>query len=531
MSKFTDIEFRVFVEGLRGGDVMSPPDPMVIMKESRQGSWMELGRTEKAKDKREHSFEQSLFASLAFGSIQKVKFDVYDCDHDKPNELLGTTNELNLATLVRKSHMSLPLFDSSNKQLKSTLTFDAEEVSDDKRVMTWTVSGKDLPGKDKFGMASDTKVFFKRQSGDSGQMVTVHTLPVCDTSKGSKGKNPTWPQEEVKLDTLFKGNDYTSLQVEVYDEDQGNDDDYMCEGSFNLNSLNKGGKHTFELDLTDKQSKKPKKAGMLMFEYEIRQTYGWTQYVKAGTEIQVLFFVDFTQSNGDDIRAPDSLHFDSPKNAYLRAAEGVYRAVQPYDSDGRVAAFGYGAKLPGAKQMTPVFNLDYEAKFPEVEGFSGFRKAYSKARDNVRFYGPTLGQPICQMAMNLAAEREMYPTTRKYTIAVILTDGGFTDIGEMTKEIIQSSKIPLSYIIVGVGSGDGDSGWSAMEFLDGDAQPLVDPSNSNNKSERDIVQFVEFEKFNGDSYALASEVLGEIPEQMETYFQNRALVPGQGISK
>jgi hypothetical protein len=55
----------------------------------------------------------------------------------------------------------------------------------------------------------------------------------------------------------------------------------------------------------------------------------------------------------------------------------------------------------------------------------------------------------------------------------------------------QSSKCPLSIIIVGIGSED----FADMHKLDSDTHPLV--SSNGVKAARDLVQFVEFKKFDG----------------------------------
>ena len=58
-----------------------------------------------------------------------------------------------------------------------------------------------------------------------------------------------------------------------------------------------------------------------------------------------------------------------------------------------------------------------------------------------------------------------------------------------------------------------------MEELDGDEQPLV--SSSGEKWERDIVQFVPYDKFKHNPKLLAEQVLEEIPAQVVGYYKNK----------
>ncbi|EGR32228.1 hypothetical protein IMG5_091760 [Ichthyophthirius multifiliis] len=61
-----------------------------------------------------------------------------------------------------------------------------------------------------------------------------------------------------------------------------------------------------------------------------------------------------------------------------------------------------------------------------------------------------------------------------------------------------------------------------MEELDGD-EGLVD--SYGRKAQRDLVQFVEFNKFQGSQYALANEVLKELPDQIVEYYLLKRIFP------
>ena len=71
---------------------------------------------------------------------------------------------------------------------------------------------------------------------------------------------------------------------------------------------------------------------------------------------------------------------------------------------------------------------------------------------------------------------------------LIITDGIITDLDATKQAVIRASVLPLSIIIVGVGSED----FSAMDELDSDDELL---SHHGRTAQRDIVQFVEMQKF------------------------------------
>ena len=76
-------------------------------------------------------------------------------------------------------------------------------------------------------------------------------------------------------------------------------------------------------------------------------------------------------------------------------------------------------------------------------------------------------------------------------------------------EIVRGSELPLSIIIVGVGSAN----FKSMEELDGDDVPLYSKKYGKQMA-ADIVQFVPFNDFKDDPHRLAKETLEEVPGQL-----------------
>ena len=78
---------------------------------------------------------------------------------------------------------------------------------------------------------------------------------------------------------------------------------------------------------------------------------------------------------------------------------------------------------------------------------------------------------------------------QQYFVLLIITDGEITDMDQTRQAIVDSSRLPMSIIIVGVGKAE----FKAMEVLDGDKGMLK--SLSGVAAARDIVQFVPFRDF------------------------------------
>ena len=79
---------------------------------------------------------------------------------------------------------------------------------------------------------------------------------------------------------------------------------------------------------------------------------------------------------------------------------------------------------------------------------------------------------------------------------------------------MRGSTLPLSIVIVGVGSDDFES----MDILDADEEPLYSMKYKKNMAS-DIVQFVPYRDFRNNPAQLARETLDEIPRQMLDFFR------------
>lgn len=108
---------------------------------------------------------------------------------------------------------------------------------------------------------------------------------------------------------------------------------------------------------------------------------------------------------------------------------------------------------------------------------------------------------------------------------MILTDGDITDKRETISAIVESSNLPLSIVIVGVGNHNFD----AMNDLDADEKPLLDEKTDTYCS-RDIVQFVPFNQFKSNPARLAEVTLAEIPRQVTEFMGKYRFVPNTRIA-
>ena len=127
---------------------------------------------------------------------------------------------------------------------------------------------------------------------------------------------------------------------------------------------------------------------------------------------------------------------------------------------------------------------------PVCQTIEGVVEAYKNTIVNVKLAGPTHFSSIISLVNDMTESVKITQANQKYTILLIITDGVINDMSKTVDEVVRGSSLPISIIIVGVGSAD----FKAMDELDADTVPLY--SKFYNKSmAADIVQFVPFREY------------------------------------
>ena len=155
-------------------------------------------------------------------------------------------------------------------------------------------------------------------------------------------------------------------------------------------------------------------------------------------------------------------------NEYLQAIQSVGNILQYYDSDKQIPVLGYGAHIPGHDNTSHCFALNGNIFDPEVDGLAGVVDAYKKAIKTVSLGGPTNFAPIMKTINEMTEDMQCSQKDQKYNILLIITDGLISDIEATVDQVVYGSDLPLSIIIVGVGSANFDN----MDRLDADEVPL-----------------------------------------------------------
>lgn len=185
-------------------------------------------------------------------------------------------------------------------------------------------------------------------------------------------------------------------------------------------------------------------------------------YMRGGCEMSFVVGIDFTSANGDPSKSDSYHHWDSTgqtSNQYEQIIRVAGEIIEKYDTDRRFPVFGFGAKARGPSGHLSAtqhwFPLDSSGD--SACGVSGILSAYRQVVPSLVFDGPCRLAPIIQYWTHLLNHSESHMCSQehlRYTILMLITCGGVSDMEETISAIVDASHCPLSIIIVGVGGAD-----------------------------------------------------------------------------
>ncbi|ELR58752.1 Copine-7, partial [Bos mutus] len=403
---------------------------------------------------------------------------------------------------------------------KSTITVIAEDISGNNGYVELSFRARKLDDKDLFSKSDPFLELYRINDDQSEQLVYRTEVVKNDLS-------PTWQPFKVSLSSLCSCEESRPLKGLVWDYDSRGKHDFIGEFSTTFEEMQKAfGEDQAQWDCVNSKYKQKKRnyknsGVVILADLKLYRVYSFLDYVMGGCQIHFTVAIDFTASNGDP-RNSCSLHYINPfqPNEYLQALVAVGEICQDYDSDKRLSALGFGARIPPKYEVSHDFAINFNPEDDECEGIQGVVEAYQNCLPRVQLYGPTNVAPIISKVARTAAAEERTREASQYYILLILTDGVVTDMADTREAIVRASHLPMSIIIVGVGNAD----FTDMQVLDGDDGVLRSPRGE--PALRDIVQFVPFRELKSASpTALAKSVLAEVPRQLVEYYSHKELPP------
>ena len=512
------VEISMSCTNLAKMDLFSQSDPFITLYQKEGKSYRKIGQTEVKKNNSNPKFEKIFQMQYHFEEEQLLKFVCEDYDRVGKNDFIGEC-QVRLGELASSGEqMEFELKHEGKTRGKIKLC--AEEISGLKSRIIFTIQCQKLDKMDFFGKSDP---FFEiRKIREDKHSVVVYKSEVIKNTL-----NPTFRTFEIGMFLLCSGDTNTPLKFDIFDWNQNSAPDTIGTFTTSLAEIERGREfHIINQEKQRKKGAKYKNSGIFQFlDIKTVPVHTFVEHLKGGLQIQLMVAIDYTGSNGNPADSR-SLHFiGAGDNEYMEAINSVGNILVPYDSDQKIPVFGFGAKLPpNYDKAHHFFNLNGQDN-PEVNGVEGIIAAYKQTLSVCRLSGPTKFGNILSYAKEMATNsREEY----SYIILLIITDGVIDDMTLSSDLIVESSVLPLSIVIVGVGGAD----FTNMHRLDADEIPLVH-SKTGVRMKNDIVQFVPMRevKANSKRFDLAKEVLAEVPGQVTSYMNSNHLEPRESVAR
>ena len=243
-------------------------------------------------------------------------------------------------------------------------------------------------------------------------------------------------------------------------------------------------------------------------------------YLRSGVQISLSIGIDFTGSNVY-YTEPNSLHYlNNGMNDYEKAISSCGDILSYYDKTQLFAVYGFGFNLKrDMANNLDCYPINNDKDNPKIHLINNVLNVYRQFIKQIILSGPTNFAPMINELNKTVKEDLKNGLILKYNILLILTDGKIDDFQNTIDALVEASFLPISVIIVGIGNGD----FGNMNDLDADKYLLY--YRSRRKVDRDLVQFVPFDKYKNDPPKLAEQVLEEIPRQLVEYYLHQNIYP------
>ncbi|CAD8192936.1 unnamed protein product [Paramecium pentaurelia] len=496
--------------------VMTVYDSFVILYKKNNNCWIKIDQTEIIQNNQNPNFVKTFLFNYYFQVQQYVKMEVHNYISSTQTQIIGQIETTMAEVIGSKNQLYKANIYNQNGRKSGQIILKADQVKQCNEEFCISLSGFKIKG---IKLWFWDKIqpflrFYRLKHNVDIPILVYETEFVKDMSYIQ------WKDIQCQAQKLCNGNYLMQIKVELWNYKASGKHKYIGETSFCINELIESNKlkKILQKEFLSK-FQMIKSSGILQFDrFLIKSNYTFLDYCAGGQQISIMLSIDFTASN-ENSHNPNSLHHlpsNGSPSQYLQAIISVVEILIHYDHDKRVPLYGFGCKPKmnyyNTNQTLHLFPLNDNPNDPEVYGLHGIVECYKNSLHKLHFDGPTYLHPTLQKAMEMA-QKCKDQGSENYHVLLILTDGQTDDMLESIDDIIASSYLPLSIIIIGIG----DANFKNMKILDNNNKTMVD--SKGNRAIRDLVQFVPYNQFKSDPTQLSKKVLEELPIQLVEYMK------------
>jgi hypothetical protein len=373
---------------------------------------------------------------------------------------------------------------------------------------------------------------------------------VARTKHVSRNVNPTWQPIKTTLMNLCDGDYSRPLLVQVYDWDPSEKQPELIAQTEieSAQQLISQVQQTFTLkspfDTTTTMTTTIE-SQLIVNSVEINKQDSFVDYIRGGFQLELMYAIDFSSSNGVP-NTTFSLHNRSDdQNAYLKVIELISNTVCPYSggkskNEQEVHMFGFGTTLSDQTESDSsggslvLLGSNFEDSRIVVENSASVVGAYKSVLQSAPFSEQMnhtesykCFAPVLRSCLDVV---EKYNDPKKYAVIVLITNGDFSDTRQTLQQLVRASTLPVSIIIVGLDDQNSATNTNSNYQFEKLMGYFSDKNNrflqdmNGNYAQRDVVTFA---KLSTDqiSNIESSKLLSEIPDQFLQYQRIRSMRP------
>ena len=241
-------------------------------------------------------------------------------------------------------------------------------------------------------------------------------------------------------------------------------------------------------------------------------------YLERDLHLSTTIFIDFSEVGENNYH-----HImDDNETIFEKLMKNFIDILAPYNEEPFFPIYGFGFKEKEkfkAVYEPYMFPINKKIEAPSIN-ISDIKKIYNAFINAIDFGKQKTDIDLIVKKFNgiVKADIDDYDIN-EYNILLIFTNSDISNEKEFVNDLIISSSLPISLVIVGLGKGP----FTKLENVDEQFLNLKD--DEGNKPQRSCFKFVSFNKYSKNFQSTAKKSLFDIPEEMVEYLGIKNIEP------
>ena len=227
-------------------------------------------------------------------------------------------------------------------------------------------------------------------------------------------------------------------------------------------------------------------------------------YLESDIHLNTTFAIDFSETSGTNTH-----HLVKDETTFSILMNNFINLLEPYNEDEFFYIYGFGFQFKeNLNEVSNMFPITQDIDRPSV-AMKNIKSTYSNFLDNIKFskIKTNLDLIIKQFNEKIKDDIDDYDI-REYNVLLLFANNDINNEKEFYNEIILSSDLPISVVIIGLGKGP----FTKLENVEKNFLNLTD--NNGNNAKRKNIKFISFKNLGKNYQEIVKKSLVDIPDQM-----------------